>query len=572
MVDVASHDLLEKRRLPSKGVFSVFGRFLSITDVLLLALMAGILLLQLQLQFVQKINWDEFFYLSHIHDAQAGRLAKTRQMGHVYLFGWLTAIPGGEISQIIIGRVAMWAIQCVTLFLIIRTALKFMPLTSALFAGLSFLGLSYVFIHGTNFRADPIAALCMMYGVYVFAASSLSKRHLISLAIALAIGTFITVKVILYAPLFTVLALWRLSGANDTKLLFLKFSAVVMTSALLFALATFLHSLALPASESSPSSSSLSSIVEDVFFSGGIFPRWSYMKIGFFTGLLPSIMMIVGGCAAVIFAVRHKVNRETDLIVLAMALPLLSFIFYRNAFPYFYGFIFPSAVILAGYAAHRLKFSKFTIATISVITVFNIALIYANRKDETHVIQAQTLNVVHEIFPKPVHYFDRNGMVSSFPKAGIFMSRWGLRNYQRADEPRFIQEMQKKVVPLLINNSPALSSALKNEPTILLAVDATALRENFIPHWGHIWIAGKTLDVADKNSHFTIHIPGEYQVESQKDIWIDEVLYRPSDTLILNRGRHVVRSEAGQNITLRWGRDLLNPTHEANLNPIFSTF
>ena len=129
----------------------LFGFAVSFVDMVLLIIIGLILALQLHLQFTQKINWDEFFYLSHIYDAQVGRLDKTLQMGHVYLFRWLPILPGDEVAQITMGRVVMWAAQLGTLVLIMKTARRFMPMTYAIFAGLCFLGLGFVFVHGPSF-------------------------------------------------------------------------------------------------------------------------------------------------------------------------------------------------------------------------------------------------------------------------------------------------------------------------------------------------------------------------------------------------------------------------------------
>jgi len=572
VVNIASHKISGTQETSLKRSFSVFGMSLSVLDIFLLGLIACVLCLQLQLQFVQKINWDEFFYLSHIYDAQNGRLDKTLQMGHVYLFRWLTLIPGGEIAQITAGRIMMWIVQLGTLGLIVKTAQRFMSLTAALFSALCFVGLGFIFIHGTSFRADPLAALCMIYAVYVFTATDLTRRDLAALAVTLALGTFVTIKVILFAPLFAVLSLWRLSQAEDKKSLFVKFTITIGCAGLLFLLGLFLHSLTVQSSESIPSTSSLSSTAETVFLSGGLFPRMAIMKVGFFTGLLPSLLMVLGAMTAVWSCAKHKGDRGRHIIILAMTLPLLSFVFYRNAYPYFYAFIFPSAVILAGYAVHKLKASNLIYLVLTVLMTLNTATLYKGRLDETRQVQTKTLAVVHEMFPEPVHYFDRNGMIASFPKAGFFMSSWGIRNYQMDGETRFITEMETKTVPLLINNTPAVSAALENKVTPLLKADADVLRDNYIPHWGHIWVAGKLLKPSAQSEIFSIFIPGVYSIESQGEIQVNSRNYNNGDVIELTRGNHSFLNLSEHDVTLRWGKNLLSPSHVASELPIFSTF
>ena len=49
------------------------------------------------------VNWDEFLYLSRVHDYAHGRLSTPFQTFHVHLFQWLTGIGGNEIDQVIAG-------------------------------------------------------------------------------------------------------------------------------------------------------------------------------------------------------------------------------------------------------------------------------------------------------------------------------------------------------------------------------------------------------------------------------------------------------------------------------------
>jgi len=572
VVDIALHNKSGKREAPLKGSFSLFGLKLSSLDLFLLGAISVILLLQLHLQFVQKVNWDEFFYLSHIYDAQEGRLTKVLQMGHVYLFGWLTKIPGGEMVQITVGRVVMWAAQIGILALIVKTARRFMPLTAALFSALCFLGLGFVFIHGTSFRADPMAALCIIYAVYIFTVSELKPKDLAALSVALALGAMITIKVILFVPLFAVLAVWRLFDAEVPKTLFIKFSAALFCAIGLFIFGLLLHDMSLPTEESSGFTSPLSSTAETVFLSGGLFPRRNIMEVGFYTGLVPSIMALWGLCVALWSVAKNKASRRVNIILLAMALPLLTFVFYRNAYPYFYIFICPSAVILAGYAVYKLKLAPIVLVALTGLIGLSTTALYKGRLDETRQVQTETLAAVHKIFPEPVHYFDRNGMIASFPKAGFFMSSWGIRNYQMAGDTRFITEMENKVVPLLIDNSPEISKALRGESSALLKEDAMALKDNYIPHWGHIWVAGKSLSISNQTKVFTVLIPGHYTVESQDAVILDERLYDNGTSIFLDRGLHEVNSEIEQGIILRWGHQTPRPSHSANPNSIFGAF
>ena len=560
--------LISKRALSPAG----FLKSLTPLQTYLLAALALILALQLHLQFVQKINWDEFFYLSHIYDAQNDRLNKVLQMAHAYLFGILTQIPGGEIMQIRAGRIIMWMAQIITLVLIIRTARSFMSLTAALFSALCFVCIGFVFVHGTSFRADPLAAMLMMWAVYIFAASELRRRDLAGLSIALGLGALVTIKVVLFMPLFAAFAIWRLLSEGHKGRQILYFSFAALGAAAVFGLGYVLQASQLPPSGGTDSASKLASTAQTVFKSGGLFPRRGEIVQAIFNSPVPAAFLIMGFVMAAWAAFKRADMRKPALSVLALSFPLLSFVFYRNAYPYFFAFILPPAIVLCGYAFERLKLSNLMMGAICTIMVFNTAYIYKSRLSPNQTVQVQTLNAVHEIFPDPVAYFDRNGFVSSFPKAGFFMSSWGMRNYELKGEPVFTRELRQKTVPLLIDNSPHISAALIGEPTKISDIDAKALRENYIPHWGHIWVAGKNLITDPKNQIFNIAIPGQYTVEAQSSVIINGITHAPGETVNLSRGIYTYSSPQPQVATLRFGNNLKHPNQTPPDGKIFGGF
>ena len=538
----------------------------------LLAALALILALQLHLQFVQKINWDEFFYLSHIYDAQNGRVDKVLQMAHAYIFGTLTHIPGGEMAQIRAGRVIMWAAQIGTLIFIVRTARSFMSLTAALFSALCFVCIGFVFIHGTDFRADPLAAMLMMWAVYIFAASDLRRGDLTGLSLALGLGALVTIKVVLFAPLFAAFAIWRVLSVDNKGRQILHFTLAALGAAAVFGIGYLWQASQLPPSGDTDSASKLASTAQTVFKSGGLFPRRGEILQAIFNSPVPAAFLIIGFVMAGWTAVTRRELRRPALIVLALALPLLSFVFYRNAYPYFFAFILPPAILLCGYALDRLKLSNLLAGTVCAVMVLNTAYVYKNRLSQNQNIQALTLNAVHEIFPEPAAYFDRNGFVSSFPKAGFFMSTWGLRNYRIKNEPVFTAQLEQKIIPLLIDNSPEISKALRGEPNLLLDIDAKALRENYIPHWGHIWVAGKRLNVGPALQKFEIKTPGTYTLEAAAPITLNGKNYASGQIIILDRGWHNLSSAQSQPVTLRFGENLKRPAQTPPPGDIFGAF
>ncbi|MDB2438424.1 hypothetical protein N9W89_06880 [Hellea sp.] len=541
---------------------------------ILLCAIAIILALQLHLQFVQKINWDEFYFLSLVYDYQRGDLAKPLQTAHVHFFGWLKYISPNDVTQIIAARVLMWVLQIGTLWFIFKTAREFISRSAALFAVLSFLGFGFIFIHGTSFRADPIAAFLMSWAVYLFTVSRLKLKSLAALSVCLALGALVTIKVIFFAPLFAVLAIWRLFTSDNFKDLLVKFIVCAGVTALLFAVGYILQLSLMPKAALSGSTEMIGNAGKTTLLSDGLFPRAAIIKQHLILGLVSSFMLALGFVFILADFVKPSADKKKLLVLLAMGLPVLSLIFYRNAFPYYFAFIFPTIILWAGVAADRLKKMPLLLALLALFIVANLGIQYKYRLSENNQVQSATLEEIQRVFPDPVHYIDRSSMMPSYPKSGFFMSSWGLQNYVRKGEPVIAQAMRDTVIPVVIENSPEINRTLikSDRDSQLLAEDQIALRENYIQHWGHIWIAGKTLELSPQAITFNNLVPGQYTVESDGDVTINGKRYAAGDFISLSRGPNSAKSETRQNIVLRWGDNIQAPKVPAPTRPIFTNF
>src|SRR3546814_9086114 len=87
-------------------------------------------------------------------------------------------------------------------------------------------------------------------------------------------------------------------------------------------------------------------------------------------------------------------------------------------------------------------------------------------------------------------------MAGNVPRAvNRFASGWGLENYYRSGGPVYSQAMAAEPVPMLLANnvvlrSPFLGTAVHGR---FLPADDKILRENYIPHWGRVFVAGKVI-------------------------------------------------------------------------------
>jgi hypothetical protein len=84
------------------------------------------------------------------------------------------------------------------------------------------------------------------------------------------------------------------------------------------------------------------------------------------------------------------------------------------------------------------------------------------------------------------------------------------------------------------------------------------IRQNYLPHCGMVWVAGKRVPKGSGTSHVTIAVPGTYTVEGA-GIAVDGRRLRVGDRVQLARGQHVFTANARSDATLRWGDRLAVP-------------
>ncbi len=544
-----------------------------------IAVIAGIIVslaLQLYLQFTQKINWDEFYYLAQIYDYQRGILSQPLQTFQVYLFGWLPLLGGSEIEKIIVARIFMWLFEAATLFFIYSIARGFVSRNAALIAVLAYVSSGVVLIHGTSFRADPMAAFAMMFCLYVLIRSPLSFKNLLGFSIVAAVAALITVKIIFYAPALIGAALWRITSGPAPYKTLTRLALTTVATVIWFGLFYWAHLSTLPLADTAVAPAKMSSAFTTTLLSEGLFPRADAMRQGLDLARIQGLLLFLGAGVSLLDFARQKVKTSTVIILFVLASPLLSLIFYRNAFPYFMAFIFPSSMVLAGYFVDRIKDMRLASATLCLLMLAGAFSVTQLRSSENMAVQRTTIEMVHRIFKQPVNYIDRNSMIASFPKQGFFMSSWGYENYLKNGEAIYAQALKDKVTPLLIINSPLLENAVGQNSfqprATLLQDDIKVLGENFIPHWGAIWVAGKKFTADITPQSFGILTPGTYRVEADNPVVIDNKTYVPGSTLNLDRGDHSVSAPVATTLTLRWGSNLYRPDTPAPLKPLFTGF
>ena len=130
------------------------------------------------LAYYRNVNWDEFYFLSHVHAWLDGRLDRPMQTGFVYAFGWLDRVPGYEMQQIFAARLVMIGCLGVTAWSIPRIARHFTTSRCATLAVLAFLCAGFTLPHGGSFRSDPIAAALLTSSLAIAVTCRMATDHI----------------------------------------------------------------------------------------------------------------------------------------------------------------------------------------------------------------------------------------------------------------------------------------------------------------------------------------------------------------------------------------------------------
>lgn len=550
-----------------RGAVSTAGEMHRFQTPALCGLVAAILLLQLELVFNRPINWDEIYHLTQAHAFAQGRLTETLQVLYARAFFWVPMLPIDAIDQIRVVRLFMLVCELFTVFAIYSMARYFTAFLPAVFAALAYLTAGYVFQHGFSYRADPMAAAMLMGALWILLVSKLDMKAIIAAGLLIGLAVLTTIKVVFYAPAFAGIAWLRWREAVLPRQMLIRLFALAATSVIWTAVFIGLTILSVPDGGVGSAESTVSSSATMVFHEG-LFPRWPYIL-----GLIATAPVMALLVLSAPFEIARARLPSTRWIALSgMLLPLASIILYRNSFPYFYVFILPPVMVVAAFAARALL-TKVRPGFLAIALLANAAIISFATPREVLPTQRQVIAAAHEIFPQPVAYFDFPGMIVDYPKANFFMTTWGMKKYWQGMFPTFREVMSRETVPLLVLNQETFErNQMGPEPAWeLLPEDAMALREGFIPHWGPLWVAGRTFAAGEQTTEFEIFAPGTYTLEGAS-ARIDAQVYSPRQTIVLERGSHDFERIGNGEVTLRWGEHLLRPAEPFGGGPVFKDF
>jgi hypothetical protein len=518
--------------------------------------LCAIVALQVDLLLVKSINWDEFFFFSLIQQLRDGSLDHALQTFPARIFTFLRLLPLGPIDQLLAGRAAMLGCELIAVAALFGIARRFCDARVAALCSLTYLTAGDVFLHGFAFRADPLLTALLMAALWCVVTRRLDWRTVAVVSVLAGLALVVSIKAVFYAPPFAGAAWlrWKEGKASGEPVVG-RFAAMAVGASLVFAGLLFAHSngLAPAGSRGGTAQSALRTV-----FAAGLVPQARYLWQQIL--LAPHVAMLI--IAAPLFLGRLKGAER--VATASFLLPLLTVVFYRNSYPYYFVFVLAPAMVAVGPVLERLL-RHVGYWPYAAVLAANALLL--NLAEPRNVLPNQRALVegVHQIFRTPVGYFGFAGMVGDFPRPlSILVSGWGLQRYRQGEEPSLVQLARERPVPLLIVNHPVIEAALKGVSggDGLLPGDAVMLRENYIPHWGQVWVAGKRIAKGAGTRELTVAVPGMYTLEGAS-IAVDGRPLRVGQRVELSRGAHLVTANPVSDATLRWGDHLPVPAHPA---------
>jgi hypothetical protein len=534
----------------------------------ILAALAAVALLQLHLVFTKSFNWDEFYHFGQIYELREGRLAQVLQTFHARFLGWAIHVPGDTIAKMQAARFELWLLGLAVAAAVYGTARRFASDHAALLAALAWLSGGYAFLHSFSIRPDTIAAAALMGALWLIATRRLTPAAALLAGALAALALMATIKTVFYVPPFVAIA-WLRWREDELRGVLVRFAALAAVAcAATFALLYAWHAPAVMPTPAGTSGAVLGDSSSRMF-AEGLFPRGRFLlaEIAFAPVLTAMILLAPG-------TIREARLGSTRAWILAgLALPLASVAVYANAFPYFYAFILPPVAVALAPAIERYG-ARFGYGAIAGALLLNAALLDLKEPKAVLPRQRAVIAGIKQVFPQPVWYFDEPGVVGDYRHATTWMtSGWGLKKYRERGRPELSEFAANHVVPFALAKGPALESALTGAPRDeqFLSADRAMLRDNYIPHWGLLHVAGKVVPAGPAPLRLVFAVPGTYTVEAAP-MSIDGAAYASGALVTLTRGPHTIGGNRGSPGTLRWGDHLPVPTAPFPDGALFTTY
>lgn len=539
----------------------------------------------------RNVNGDEFIFLNRIHALDQGRPLALLQTAYAWLFLWLPGIGENEVVQVQMARGVLLALWALTLFLLYKLTRVVTERPAALAA----VALAAVFrehvIHAAAFRVDGLLAPVFLGAC--LAAARPTRARAAAAGVLAGIMVVLSIKAVLLLPVVAaVLAVgpgrdglppipdspWWAAAVRRAGL----WAAVLaVTAAGVVGLHGVLVSTGSASVAGGPSTTGafLRNAGFRMLLEGGFMPRLGTLLASVRWNAPLWLFLVVGLVVA-----RSRPAFRLHVIFVA---PLAAFLMYRNFFPYAFVSLgatlwIPAGVGLWWVVRRGGAMGRWVVAG-SALWIVATGLAEGGRlRTDGTLLQRQTLDVVHELFPEPVPYIDRVGMVASFPRPLFNMTTFGMETYRAEGRAAFSAFIDEHRPPLLIRNTTSLdvfpdAPAMERDPRpALLPADALRVAETYAHFWGPIFLAGRGWPALEAGSAvaFTISMAGPYTLLSQVPVSVDGVGVAPGGTVTLSPGVHrlVSREGSAAEVKLLWGRQISVPAFPPPPGRVFYGF
>ncbi len=521
----------------------------------------------LYLALTRAINWDEFYHYSQVQKLAQGTLTEPLQTLYTRAFVWVVDLPGVGVDHIIMIRIFMLLCEIIVAAAIFGAASRFVARVPAMLCALAYLTAGYVLQHGTSFRFDAPAAAMLMTAAWILLRFRLTTVPILVVGLLAGLSAMLTIKTILYAPVFLGLACLHWSESADKRRLLLRGAALGGAALGAFALVYLAHASSL-AGNSDFEAMKVVSRAGGKMFHFGYVTYWQSLVKGVQLSVVLSLAIL-----AFPFIVWNVALPKADKLALTgFYLPILTLFFYHNTAPYFYVYMLPPVTVACGVVFAVLVARYRAIAVATLLLLGGSFVLY---KEPPNPIerQRQILRVAETMFPGGVAYFDSCAMLGSFPKANVFMTPWGIDQYLLGGFPSLEETMASKPVPLLVNDDYMFDDALNGKGPVpaFLPGDLAAIRDTFVHLWGPFWVAGEDIPARASGYAFKVRVPGFYTVRDAS-VAIGDRVVAPGQFVHLDRGAYRASTTGDKGARLIWGKDIKVPAQPDAGGPLFMPF
>ena len=534
---------VRRRRLPTAN--SLFWPLAGIVVVL-----AGHLCLAL----TRAINWDEFYHYSQVQKLAQNTLTEPLQTLYTRAFVWVVDLPGVGVDHIVVIRLFMFLCEIVVAAAIFGAASRFVARVPAAACALIYLTAGYVLQHGTSFRFDAPAAALLMTAAWILLRFRLSAGAILVIGLLAGLSAMLTIKTILYAPVFLGIAWLLWSEARDKRRLVFQLVAVGVAALGSFALIYLAHASTLAGNSDVEAMKVVSRAGGKMFHFGYVTYWWSMVKA---VQLSPVLALVILAFPVVVWSTA--LSKPEKLALTGFYLPILTLFFYHNTAPYFYVYMLPPVTVACGVVLAWLV-ERYSAMAVAALLLLGGGLVFYNEPPNPIERQRQMLRVADTMFPQGVAYFDSCAMLGRFPKANVFMTPWGIDQYLLGGFPSLEEVMASRPVPLIVNDDYMFEDALNGKEPVpaFLPGDLAAIRDTFVHLWGPFWIAGEDIPARSNDYRFQIRVPGSYTVRGTSVV-IGGRSVAPGQFVYLDRGAYRASTAGDKGARLIWGKEIKVP-------------